>query len=108
MLAVGIAPNINVTPQPELMGYKGPKASEIDVQSELFADMHFGECCVWMYDLFDEPFAVVLADPKSRTGQSDRKELVTSYASSIQSLDAATLILLYQNYRQRRTFMECS
>lgn len=29
--------------KPELMGHKGPKASDIDIKSELFDGMHFGE-----------------------------------------------------------------
>lgn len=51
-----------VTKKPELMGHKGPKATDVAVESNIFEGMHF----------------VVHADPKSRTGQDDRKQLVTS------------------------------
>jgi len=67
------------------MGHTGPKANEINVESNIFEGMHFGEpissnvyakrIIFW--------FLVVLADPKSRTGQDDRKQLVISCASFI-------------------------
>ncbi|KZP16598.1 ATP-dependent DNA ligase [Athelia psychrophila] len=60
--AVGQKKRKKVVKKPELMGPKGPKASDIDVQSDLFDGMHF----------------VVLADPKSRTGADDRKALISS------------------------------
>lgn len=51
-----------ITKKPELMGHKGPKTTDITLESDIFEGMNF----------------VVLADPKSRTGQDDRKQLVTS------------------------------
>ncbi|KAF7972746.1 hypothetical protein HWV62_17106 [Athelia sp. TMB] len=64
--SVGQKKRKKVVKQPELMGHKGPKASDIDIQSELFDGMHF----------------VVLADPKSRTGADDRKTLMSSIISN--------------------------
>jgi DNA ligase-4 len=66
------------------MGYKGPKASEIDTESNIFEGMHFGESAASNTCLsrMNWSWLVVHADPKSRTGQEDRKQLLTSYALS--------------------------
>ena len=65
------------------MGHKGPKANEINVESNIFEGMHFGKHIssnIKSYKMNKFWFLVVLVDPKSRTGQDDRKQLIISWA----------------------------
>lgn len=36
---------LNIFRQPEVLGHKGPKASDIVVDGNLFKNMNFGESC---------------------------------------------------------------
>lgn len=61
------------------MGHRGPKTSEIEVESDIFSGKQFGES-LWLGKQtkrdIEIPVTVVFADPKSRSGQEERKQLI--------------------------------
>lgn len=90
------------------MGHKGPKASDIAAESNIFEDMHFGKCHkVYLIKMAHLPISVVHADPKSRTGQEDKKQLVTMCAYSYFARDVFGKEMFGQDHCSRRQVMEC-
>jgi hypothetical protein len=64
-----------------LSRYQGPSANSVEVESDLFEGMKFSEYNMTL-SVCDPKLTyskVVSADPKSKTGEEDRKELMKMY-----------------------------